>query len=99
MSHIFRIGDRVRGKWLTGPDAEVVIHSFQITPRGTIVKGEIMLIDGDCIVMQRNGRLAASHTDYLEPIQRSGNQISEILAMKDLPNRDCKIAAGEVCNG
>lgn len=93
MSHIFRIGDRVRGRWLTGPDAEVVIHSFQITPRGTIVKGEIMLIDGDCIVMQRNGRLAASHTDYLEPILRQSLP-AEIIAMTGLPG--FQIAAGEV---
>lgn len=33
----------------------------------------------------------------LEPIQRSDNQISEILAMKDLPNRDCKIARVGEC--
>ena len=101
MSHVFKIGDRVRiiypnsrhfGKEATilGCD-EVFFHQTQEWATAYDVDidghGKIGLL----------GYQIAFEADDLEPIQRSGNLIHEILAMKDLPNRDCKIARVGEC--
>ena len=107
MSHIFRIGERVRIVYsvnypeLNGTQGTVVSNPELVTEdsSGFLMYGmEIHTDFYGSSLMPDNYQFWATR-DQLEPLNPPKSQISEILAMKYLPNRDCKIArVGEVCN-
>ena len=100
MSHIFRIGDRVRVNFIENPKThgrEATIIRYGFSNNRIHGLGYYFEVDIDGIgPFNAHGDQYAYSASDLEPLSPPKSQISEILAMKDLPNRDCKIAiAGE----
>ena len=108
----FYVGQRVKLVRPINPkDAGMtgVIESIGEVKKDSIIKLEVTSFGlrgwqatapGDCLVLW-DGEYAPNPQDLhqLEPLQPPKSQIHEILAMKDLPNRDCKIArVGECAN-
>lgn len=99
MSHVFKIGDRAkvncRGSVADGKEGVITDLSVKA------VNGLSYFIGHAIDLGYKNPKTTCGRHVFepheLIPIVPPKSQISEILAMKDLPNRDCKIARVGEC--